>query len=252
MALGICTLLDMNRTPTTQPPAPLPTHADAKTTLTPKQQRFVEEYLTNLNATQAAIRAGYSVRSAAEQGYDNLRKPQIQAAIASARQRRCERTGIDADRIVLEAWHIATADARELVEVHVQACPHCWKGKPLSDAAPDRACTECFGYGKAQVVLHDVRTLSPTAAALYAGAKQTKYGVEIQMHSKLDALEKLARHLGLYEKDNQQKGDPLTSLLHAIANGNGNGFKPVADDPERVHTADPLDAIWRAQNTPSI
>lgn len=53
--------------------------------LRPKQQRFIEEYLVDLNATQAAIRAGYPERSAAEMGYENLRKPQI-AAVVQERQ----------------------------------------------------------------------------------------------------------------------------------------------------------------------
>lgn len=54
------------------------------------------------------------------------------------------------------------------------------------------------------------RHLSPRAAALYAGAKQTKYGIEIQMHSQMEAWEKLAKHLGLYAKDNFQRSDPLS------------------------------------------
>lgn len=49
--------------------------------LTPKQQRFVEEYCTDFNATQAAIRAGYSERTAAEIGHENLKKPQIAEAV---------------------------------------------------------------------------------------------------------------------------------------------------------------------------
>ena len=52
------------------------------------------------------------------------------------------------------------------------------------------------------------------------------------MHSKLDALEKLAKHVGLYQKDNEQKTDPLAALLARIASGNSNGFTPVHDDPE--------------------
>ncbi len=213
--------------------------------MTPKQQRFVDEYLTDLNATQAAIRAGYSARTAQMQSSRLLSKVMVQAAVSEGRAVQQNRTQVSADRVVLEAWHIATADARELVEVWVQACAHCWAHKPSGDSAidrdrsPDSACTECFGDGEAQVVVHDVRTVSPAAAALYAGAKQTRYGIEIQMHSKLDAMEKLAKHLGLYEKDNRQKADPLTSLLHTIAKGNGNGFKPVADDPERGFEVEP-------------
>ena len=89
-------------------------------------------------------------------------------------------------------------------------------------------------------MLKDTRNLSPAAVALYAGVKQTKEGIEIKMHSKMDALEKLAKHVGLYEKDNQQKADPLASLLTRIASGNGNGFSPVQEDPERPASSMPM------------
>ena len=59
------------------------------------------------------------------------------------------------------------------------------------------------------------------------------YLKKYRIADKNSALEKLFRHHGLYERDNEQKTDPLTSLLHAIAGGNGSAFKPVADDPER-------------------
>ena len=68
--------------------------------LTHKQQRFIEEYLVDLNATQAAIRAGYSKRRAAEIGYENLRKPQIQAAINKAMEEQSQRTQITADYVL--------------------------------------------------------------------------------------------------------------------------------------------------------
>lgn len=234
--------------------------------LNPKQQRFVDEYLVDLNATQAAIRAGYSVDTAGSIGHENLKKPEIQLAIAEARKLQQERTGITADKVLKEIASIAMADARELVEVKTGCCRCCYgeghkyqrtvgemnrdreawveKGKnpaefdeaggigfnPLQQPHPE--CPICGGDGMARTVLKDTRKLSPQAAALYAGAKQTKEGIEIKMHSKMDALEKLARHLGLYEKDNQQKTDPLASLLNTLANGTGNGFKPVAVDPE--------------------
>lgn len=60
--------------------------------LTAKQQRFVEEYLVDLNATQAAIRAGYSAKTASEVGFENLRKPQIAAAVEAQRAKVSERT----------------------------------------------------------------------------------------------------------------------------------------------------------------
>jgi phage terminase small subunit len=79
--------------------------------LTPKQHRFVEEYLIDLNATQAAIRAGYSVDSAEVIGYENLRKPQIESAIQEAQRARSERTQITADDVLRELARIGFSDA---------------------------------------------------------------------------------------------------------------------------------------------
>ena len=235
--------------------------------LSPRVQRFVDEYLIDLNGTQAAIRAGYSARTANEQAAQLLAKLSVQRAVAAARKAQQERTHVEADKVVLEAWNIMTADPRELVQVKVGCCRHCWGeghryqrtlaeynhdrekfregGKPpedweeqggigyspLREAHP--ACPECHGDGCPRVVLGDTRTLSPGTRALYAGAKEGKYGIEVQMHDKGAAMEKLFKHLGLYERDNQQKTDPLASLLHAIASGNSNGFVPQAVDPER-------------------
>ena len=238
--------------------------------LTEKQQRFVDEYLIDLNATQAAIRAGYSARTAAEQGSENLRKPHIADAIARARQEQQERTGITADRVLREAWNLLTADARELTQLHVGCCRHChgidhrfqrtqaaydadyleWlnssdpdKGEfneaggpgyhPNREPHPD--CPECGGNGVPRTVLMDTRKLSDKAVSLFAGVKEGKYGIEIQMHDKVAAMEKLFKHLGLYERDNEQKTDPLTSLLHTLAQNTGNAFRPVADDPEHAN-----------------
>ena len=71
--------------------------------LTPKQQRFVEEYLVDLNAAQAAIRAGYSRNSARQIGDENLSKPVIAAAVAEAKRERSEATKIDAEWVLRQA-----------------------------------------------------------------------------------------------------------------------------------------------------
>jgi phage terminase small subunit len=69
-------------------------------TLTPKQQRFVDEYLIDGNGTQAAIRAGYSEKTAYSIANENLNKPEIAAAIQLAMDQRAERTQIDADFVL--------------------------------------------------------------------------------------------------------------------------------------------------------
>lgn len=68
--------------------------------LTGKQQRFVDEYLVDLNATQAAIRAGYSEKTAGSIGEENLKKPDIAAAIQQEMNKRSERTKVDADYVL--------------------------------------------------------------------------------------------------------------------------------------------------------
>lgn len=94
--------------------------------LTPKQQRFVEEYLLDLNGSAAARRAGFSERSANEQAVRLLANVSVQAAISAAMAARSERTKIDQDRIVQELWNVVTADANGLVEYRRTCCRHCY------------------------------------------------------------------------------------------------------------------------------
>lgn len=82
--------------------------------MTPKQERFVQEYLIDLNATQAAIRAGYSKRTASSIGEENLRKPELQAAVSAAQQKRANRTEVTQDRVLQELARIAFFDLRKL------------------------------------------------------------------------------------------------------------------------------------------
>ena len=70
--------------------------------MTNKQKRFIEEYLIDFNATQSAIRAGYSPKSAFIIGDENLKKPQIKSKIEKALAERSRRTGITQDRVIQE------------------------------------------------------------------------------------------------------------------------------------------------------
>jgi len=81
-----------------------------------KQQRFVDEYLLDLNATQAAIRAGYSPNSAQEQSSRLLSNVMVSAAISRAKADRSIRTGINADRILEELAKIGFANIADLTD----------------------------------------------------------------------------------------------------------------------------------------
>lgn len=83
--------------------------------LTAKQRRFVAEYLLDLNATQAAIRAGYSKNRASEIGYQLLQKPDITSAIQAAMKERAERARSDADYVVRRLEEIDQMDLLDIV-----------------------------------------------------------------------------------------------------------------------------------------
>lgn len=85
-----------------------------KPKLTPKQRLFIREYLIDLNATQAAIRAGYSKKTAYSIGQQNLKKVEIAAAIEQAFIERCKRTDITANRVLQEIARISFLDIRKM------------------------------------------------------------------------------------------------------------------------------------------
>lgn len=143
-----------------------------KAKLTEKQQRFVDEYLIDLNATQAAIRAGYSVKTANEQGSQLLAKLSIQQSIAEQMAERSKRTGINQDRVVLEIAKIALVKMTDIVDS---------QGRIKSDASPDDlACIESVKYKESE---------SDTGSSVER---------EVKIASKLKALELLGKHLGMW------------------------------------------------------
>ena len=82
--------------------------------LTPKQERFVAEYQVDLNATQAAIRAGYSERTASAIGFENLSKPEIAERISVVRNRLAQKVEVTQERVLRELARVAFSDVRNL------------------------------------------------------------------------------------------------------------------------------------------
>jgi phage terminase small subunit len=86
--------------------------------LTPKQQRFVAEYLVDLNATQAAIRCGYSRKAAKEQGYRLLTNAHIQAVIQRQQAKKVARAELTADRVLEEYRRLGFSNVQDLLDAH--------------------------------------------------------------------------------------------------------------------------------------
>lgn len=99
--------------------------------LNDRQQRFVDEYLVDLNATQAAIRAGYSSKTARQIGQNLLTKVDIQQAISAAQSKRQERTELTADEVIRDLREVRdicmgrkTVKVVEVVKYEGEATPH--------------------------------------------------------------------------------------------------------------------------------
>lgn len=127
--------------------------------LTAKQQRFVEEYLVDLNASAAARRAGYSVRTADAIGRENLGKPTVAAAIAALQQARSERTKIDADWVLRQLAAEKAADLADLFDDSgclkpVAEWPEVWRRGPVIGV---EAFEEYAGRGEDRVAVGMVR-----------------------------------------------------------------------------------------------
>ncbi|MEZ2659298.1 terminase small subunit [Aneurinibacillus aneurinilyticus] len=142
--------------------------------LTFKQQRFVDEYLIDLNATQAAIRAGFSVKTAEQQGHQLLKKTSVSEAIAKAMAERSKRTSVSQDRIVQQLAKIAFSDLKDYVE---------WNGDSITLKDSDEV--------DGSVIQSITETMLPKG-----GIKK-----EIKLNDKMKALELLGKHLGMF-KDN--------------------------------------------------
>lgn len=107
--------------------------------LTDKQKRFVEEYLIDLNATQAAIRAGYSAKTAGSIGEENLKKPEIKAAIGKAMAERSERTQIDQAYVIraIQETIERCAQAKPVVDLF---------GRPITIETPSGDLAAAFKF----------------------------------------------------------------------------------------------------------
>jgi phage terminase small subunit len=159
--------------------------------LTPKQSRFVEEYVVDLNGKQAAVGAGYSAKSAEVQASRLLRNTAVQAALGQAMQARSRRTAVTADRVVTEFARLAFANMRDY-----------WPrpGETIDLHRLDRDLAAAIE----EITIDEV---VDAAGILH---RRTR----LKLHDKKGALDSLARHLGLFVDRHAIEG----SLEHRVIN----------------------------------
>jgi phage terminase small subunit len=163
--------------------------------LTPKQKAFCEEYLIDLNATQAAIRAGYSPATAKDIESQNLAKLNIRAYIDKAMAERSKRTGINQDRVIRELARIAFVNANDVIDI--------------DEATLKQGATEDDTAAIASVKVKTIPTKDGE------GTER-----EIKLTDKLKALELLGKHLGMFKDKVEVSGalETGTSKLDSILN----------------------------------
>lgn len=167
--------------------------------MTKKQKLFVEEYLIDLNATQAAIRAGYSPDTAKEIGCENLTKPNIRACIDREMAERSKRTGVNADRVVQELAKIAFVNAVDVIDTETATVKE--------DALPE-----------------DTAAIQSVKVKTFGDDGLER---EIKMADKLKALELLGKHMGMFKDKVELSGTldtektKLDDLLQQMRGGDG-------------------------------
>jgi len=170
--------------------------------LTDRQKIFVEEYLIDLNATQAAIRAGYSPKNADKIGSELLGKTRIKEEIDKALAERSKRTGINADRVLLEYAKIAFVNPEDVVDFET--------GEVLKNAKTE-----------------DLAAIQSIKVKSSSGKVDTEER-EVKFASKERALEMLGKHLGMFKDRVEVTGNVNNTLLESIARqlGGGASAKP--------------------------
>lgn len=168
--------------------------------LTSKQARFIDEYMIDLNATQACIRAGYSARTADRIGPELLGKTCVQAALSVRMKDREKRTEITQDKVLSELAKIGFADIRKAVE---------WGPEVM--IVDEETGETAVSNGVALVP--SVKIDNDTAAAI-SEISQTAQGIKIKLHDKRAALVDIGRHLGIFnDKLNITVTDALAERL---------------------------------------
>ena len=156
--------------------------------LSAKQQLFILEYLVDKNATQAAIRAGYSKRTAGAIGTEHLQKPHIRAAIDVEIEKQKARITFTADQVLEEMARVGFADMKDFLEIDEGGAIRAF---PLDSLAE----------GKSRIIkkVKEKRTIKSTPE----GDQILESTYEFELCDKVKSLELLARNLGILN-DKQQ------------------------------------------------
>lgn len=162
--------------------------------MNPKQARFVAEYLVDLNATQAAIRAGYSRKTAEQQGPRLLGNAEIAAAVSAGKAKQLEKADISATRVLEELRRLSFADLRQLFDEHGNL-------RPIHTLTAEQAAA--------------IASVEVVKKNLTAGDGQMDTVIKLKVWDKPRSLEMLAKHFGLLTERLEHSGQ--LKIIHELA-----------------------------------
>ena len=197
--------------------------------LTDRQELFCLEYLADLNATRAAIRAGYSARTADRIGPELLGKTWVRQRIETLFAERASRCGVEADRVVKELAVVAFSDMGEVLDF-------------AGDSLRLRKPSEIPEAARRALASVKVRRYTEGTGV----AAQEVETTEFKLHDKMTALTRLAQHLGLLVKRHEHTGHKGAPIAHTVSHD--------AKGLERYHGAikDLLDSLARRDEAGAV
>lgn len=166
--------------------------------LTAKQEAFCREYLIDLNATQAAIRAGYSKKTAEWQGPQLLTKTHVSAAIQEGIKKRSDRTETTADMVVAQLVRFSFSDIRKIFNESGSL-------KSIHDLPDDVA-----------AAVMSIEVVEKLGGLDAEGNRQVEYVHKIRLVDKVKPIELLGKHLGMWAEKREGPQDGVADLLAEV------------------------------------
>ena len=152
-----------------------------------KRERFIKEYLLDLNATAAAIRAGYSKKTAYSTGHALLKRPEIQAEVTRMIKKRSERTEIESDQVIQEYAHVAFSNVLDYVRI---------EGRDIFIDLAN------ITRAQAAAIMEVTQDISIRTGEDGEEVEKIKK-ISFKLHPKLPALRDLGKHLNIFAEDNK-------------------------------------------------
>lgn len=188
--------------------------------MTGKQERFIDEYLKDYNATQAAIRAGYSKKTAKQIGEENLSKPDIKTEIDKRKAEIAKRNGVTQDEIIQELKRIGFAKITDFVSYRTEQ----------TKIGVDKDTGEPIIDYDTVIDMKDSDTIDGSVVSEIGRGKDGSF--KFKLHNKVAALEKLGKHIGMFSDKLDVTGNINLIINHRWTPSDVNNEGNECDDEE--------------------